>query len=422
VDVPAVPPKRVHPALVRLAGYGWRLLVLAAVVVGVVWLIGRLRVVVFPVILALFVARALRPVAARLVGRGWRPGLAASTTMIGALVVVAAVAVLIVPAVAREFDDLGPTLTEAVDDVETWLVEDSPFDVDREDVQRWRRQIRNAADSAFDSNTGLVVKGATIALEVVAGLLLAAIVTFFFLKDGPRFRDEALKRFRPERRPTIERMIDRAWETLGGYLRGAAVLGVVEATVIGLTLLLTGSSLVVPMMVLTFAAAFVPFVGAIVASVTATLVALATAGPIAALVVAAVALVVQQLDNDVLAPWVYGRALSLHPLVVLLSIVAGGALFGIAGTVLAVPVTAVAVNVYREGAESSAGGPLEDRHRALGAVDLDEIAGVDPRRGHGAADDTGDSVLTADDGGVGERAAAVADAAGDEGERRGPVR
>jgi putative heme transporter len=367
MDVPAAAPGRVHPTLVRLAGYGWRLLVLAAVVVGVVWLIGRLRVVVFPVILAVFVARALRPVAGRLVARGWRPGLAAATTMIGALVVVAAVAAVIVPAVAREFDNLGPTLTEAVDDVETWLVEDSPFDVDRQDVERWRRQIRNAADSAVESNTGLVVKGATIAVEIVVGLLLSVIVTFFFLKDGPRFRNEALKLFRRERRPKIERMIDRAWETLGGYLRGAAILGVVEATLIGLALLLTGSSLVIPMMVLTFAAAFVPFVGAIVSSVTAILVALATAGPVAALIVAAVAIVVQQLDNDVLAPWVYGRALSLHPLVVLLSIVAGGALFGIAGTVLAVPVTAVAVNVFRE-RDSSAGGPLDESPDAVEAM------------------------------------------------------
>jgi predicted PurR-regulated permease PerM len=342
--------------------------VLAAVVVGVVWLIGRLRVVVFPVIVAIFVARVLRPVAGRLIAHGWRPALASAATLFGSFVVVAGLAALIVPTVAREFEDLGPTLTEAVDDVETWLVEDSPFDVDRQDVQQWRRQLRNATDSALDSNTGLVVKGAAIAAEVVAGLLLAVIVSFFFLKDGPRFRHEALKLFRPERRPTIERMVDRAWETLGGYLRGAAVLGVVEAIMIGLALLLTGSSLVVPMMVLTFAAAFVPIVGAIVASVTAILVALATAGPIAALVVAAVALLVQQLDNDVLAPWVYGRALSLHPLVVLLSIVAGGALFGIAGTVLAVPATAVAVNVFRERDASPRSSPLDDRHPALGPV------------------------------------------------------
>ena len=91
-----------------------------------------------------------------------------------------------------------------------------------------------------------------------------------------------------------------------------------------------------------------PIVGAIVAGLIATLVGLVTGGLTTAAVVAVVAIVVQQLDNDFLGPWVYGRALSLHPAAVLVSVVAGGALFGIAGTLLAVPVVAVAVNVTRE--------------------------------------------------------------------------
>jgi predicted PurR-regulated permease PerM len=101
-------------------------------------------------------------------------------------------------------------------------------------------------------------------------------------------------------------------------------------------------------MLLTFIAAFVPFVGAVFAGVIAALVALATASPTAALIVAVVALLVQQFDNDLIAPLVYGRAVKLHPLVVLLSITAGGALFGFPGTFLAVPVTAVAMAMLRE--------------------------------------------------------------------------
>ena len=111
---------------------------------------------------------------------------------------------------------------------------------------------------------------------------------------------------------------------------------------------LVGSSLVVPVMVVTFLAAFVPLVGAIAAGVVAVLVALVTAGPVPALIVAAVAIIVQQLDNDLLAPVIYGRALKLHPLVVLLGIAAGGALFGFVGTVFAVPVLAVAINAVSE--------------------------------------------------------------------------
>jgi predicted PurR-regulated permease PerM len=101
-------------------------------------------------------------------------------------------------------------------------------------------------------------------------------------------------------------------------------------------------------MILTFLAAFVPIVGAITAGVVAVLVALVTGGVGSAAIVAIVAIAVQQLDNDVLAPWIYGRALRLHPVVILVSVVAGGALFGIAGTLLAVPVVAVVVNVFKE--------------------------------------------------------------------------
>jgi predicted PurR-regulated permease PerM len=125
-------------------------------------------------------------------------------------------------------------------------------------------------------------------------------------------------------------------------------LGLVESVIIGITLFAVGGGLVAPVMVLTFAAAFIPIIGAIAAGVVATLVALVTGGTVPALIVAVVALVVQQLDNDLLAPIIYGRSLSLHPVAVLLSVVAGGALFGIPGTVLAVPLVAVTVNVTKE--------------------------------------------------------------------------
>src|SRR5690606_16538865 len=113
------PAVRVHPVVDALAAYGWRLIVIAAVLVGAVWLLGQLRVVLVPVVIALLVARLLEPVAARLRQRGFRPSLAAATVMLGFAAIVAAVGVAIVPGVVDQFADLGPTLTEAVDDVET---------------------------------------------------------------------------------------------------------------------------------------------------------------------------------------------------------------------------------------------------------------------------------------------------------------
>jgi predicted PurR-regulated permease PerM len=207
------------------------------------------------------------------------------------------------------------------------------------------------------------VSGALVAIELLTGVLLAMVATFFILKDGPRFQNWVLRRLPGERRELARRLAARAWRTLGGYLRGAAALGALEAVAIGITLTVVGAELALPVAVLTFAAAFVPMVGAVVAGVVASLVALATAGFGGAVIVAAVALAVQQLDNDVLAPAIYGRALQLHPLIVLFAVVAGGALFGLAGTILAVPVTAVLVSVVSEaatgGQDGSPGGQDE---------------------------------------------------------------
>jgi putative heme transporter len=338
----------VHPTVDRLAGYAWRFLVIVAAGAVVLWFAGRIRPALLPLVVALFLGRILSAPNAWLRLRGLKPALAAAITLVGFLALLSAVIGLVGVAVTGEFEELGPALSTAVDDVERWLVEDSPFDISREDIDRFRRESGQAVGDALRSSGDSVVNAAVLAGEIFLGLLLGLIVTFFFLKDGPRFSAWISGLLPPERRELTDALGRRAWHTLGGYLRGAALLGVVEGAAIAITLAVVGARLAVPMAVITFLAAFVPFAGAIVAAVLAVLVALGTAGPAQALVVAIVALVIQQLDNDVLAPIVYGRSLELHPVVVLLSIVAGGALFGLVGSFLAVPVTALILNLAAE--------------------------------------------------------------------------
>jgi len=176
---------------------------------------------------------------------------------------------------------------------------------------------------------------------------LALIVTFFLLKDRETFVSLGLSTVRAQRRPTLRALGERSWSTLGGYLRGVALLGIVEATIIGGAVWIVGGRLVVAVAVITLMGAFVPIVGAVVTGVIAVLVTLVTAGATPALIIAVVAIVVQQLDNDLLAPVIYGKSLQLHPLVIL-GITAGSALFGFVGAVLAVPVLSVVLNVIDE--------------------------------------------------------------------------
>src|SRR5690606_37086398 len=132
---------RVHPVVARLAAYGWRLLVIAAVVAAGVWLLRQLWVLFVALAVATFITRALDGPARWLRGRGARPALAAAAALLMFLGACALIGWTIVPRVADEFSTLGPTITEALDDVEDWLVEDSPFDLDRRDVNDLRGRI-----------------------------------------------------------------------------------------------------------------------------------------------------------------------------------------------------------------------------------------------------------------------------------------
>lgn len=231
--------------------------------------------------------------------------------------------------------------------MEGWLV-DGPLGLDRHDVQRYTRHPLDRLGDALESSAFSVSRGVRLAGEVVAAALLSLVLTFLFLKDGRRIQAAVVDRLPARHAELITAAAGRAWESVGGFLRGSAILGLVEGVIIGSTVALVGGALAVPVAVLTFCAAFFPIVGAVVAGAVAVLATLATADARAALIVLVVAVVVQQLDGDLLAPWVFGRAVDLHPAVVLVVLTAGGAVAGIAGAFIAVPITSAVVGVLRE--------------------------------------------------------------------------
>lgn len=338
----------VHPAVALVGAYAWRVLAIGAVLVGMLWVLRELWVIVLALVVALYITRALDAPTRWLRARGVPPAAAALCSLVFFFGGLALVGWLIVPTVVDEFGALGPTITEATDDVERWLVEDAPVDLTQRDVDDLRKSATDAGRNAFRSSSGGLVSGVVAAAEGLTGILLALVTAFFILKDGSRFQRWFLGKIPFRRREMGARLGARAWSTLGGYLRGVAILGTLEGIVLGVTVALVGGDLALPVAIITLLAAFVPIIGAIVAGIIAVLVTLASAGTGPAVVVALVALVVQQLDNDLLAPVIYGRQLQLHPLIVLFAVVAGGALFGLGGTILAVPLTAVAINVYAE--------------------------------------------------------------------------
>ena len=269
---------RVHPLVGLFAAYSWRILVISAVLVGFFWVLRELWVIVLALVIAVYIARALDAPTRWLRSRGLPPAAAALVSLFTFLGALALTGWLIIPTVADEFGALGPTITEATDDVERWLIEDSPFDLTQRDVDDLREKATDAVSNSFSSSSGGLVSGLVAAVEGLTGILLALVTTFFILKDGARFQGWLLGKAPEHRRPMTRRLGARAWSTLGGYLRGVAILGTLEGAILGITVALVGGDLAWPVAIIMLLGAFVPIVGAIVSGVIAVLVALATAG------------------------------------------------------------------------------------------------------------------------------------------------
>lgn len=331
----------------RVTEGSWRLLGLLALVLVVTLLLWKLRIVVLPVFVAMLLVSVLAPPVVRLERRGW-PTLAATLLVFASfLLLIVSAGVAILPPTVDEFDGLSETVEEGLDDVEDWLVT-GPLGLDRDDVDNFTDDPSGRITELVQSSSDSIISGAILVGELVAGTILAMVLTFLLLKDGRRFQRWSIAHVPYRHRDFVLAASRRVWKALSGYLRGAAILGVVEALMIGTAVWIVGGALVGPVAILTFFAAFFPIVGAIVAGALAVLVTLTTAGFSAALIVLVVVIGVQQLDNDLLVPFIYGQTLQLHPVVILVVITGGGALGGIVGAFLAVPLSGAAAGVLGE--------------------------------------------------------------------------
>lgn len=310
-------------------------LVLGAVAV---WALVQVKLLVIPVLIALILAAAASPLVGWLRRIGLAPILAAWVTLLGGILVLGGIITAIVFAVRNQWDELSTAATDGFDDLLGW-VQTLPFPIDEQQVEDARNSVVDFLTSAEFGQTALT--GVSRATEFVAGLLLMLVVLFFFLKDGDRIWAFFMRPFRGERLERGRRVGVTSVKVLGGYVRGTAIVALVDAVAIGIGLVVLQVPLALPLSVIVFLTAFIPLVGATVAGILAALVALVANGPVVALIVIAIVIVVNQLEGDLLQPVVMAQSLKLHPLVILIALTAGTILAGIIGAVLAVPLTAV---------------------------------------------------------------------------------
>jgi putative heme transporter len=335
-----------HRALRTLADACLRILVIAVTAIAVLYVAGVLRLVVLPLALAVVLATLLHAPARWLRARGLPDAAAALAVVLGALVIACAAVVVVVPPAASELDELDVSVSSGIAEVQRWA-SDGVLGVSGDEVSTWlERAEQQVRDNAGGIARGAVT-GATLLVELLAGLALTVVLLFFVVKDGERIwtwvRDLAPR----AQRDDVQAIGERVWATLGGYLRGVTLVALFDAVFIALALVVIGVPLVLPLALLTFVGAYVPIVGAFVAGIAAVLVALVALGPGATIAVAVAVLIVQQVESNVFQPVVIGRSVRVHPVAILLGVTAGGVLGGIVGAIVATPVIAVLAAVLR---------------------------------------------------------------------------
>lgn len=322
--------------LATSATYAWRILLVSAAVALLAWLVARLSVATIPLFLAVILASILIPPVRWLQRHRWRPGLAAFAVLFGVAVVVSGVFAFVIPQFISQLGQLEEQLAQATEQLSDLLGE-GIFNQANVQLGALRERLLQYTQENLDQ----VMSGAMLVLEVVAGVLLTVVLLFFLMKDHEQITSWFDRHLPDQHRDRIAAAAAEAWGTLSGYFRGIVLIAAVDAVGIGIGLLIIGVPLVFPLMVLVFAGAFFPVVGAFVAGLVAVLVAFVGGGLLDAALTLGVIVVVQQIEGNILHPVIMRRSVPLHPIVVLLALTAGAVLAGIAGAFFAVPVAAV---------------------------------------------------------------------------------
>ncbi|ORB66974.1 AI-2E family transporter [Mycolicibacterium tusciae] len=310
------------------------------------WVVGKTWVIILPVVLALIVCTVLWPPVRWLRRKGVPPAAAVISVLLVAMAVLAGVVAAVAPAVVEQSAELAEQASAGVVQVRDWLG-GPPLDISEAQLDSAVTAINDRLNSSSAQIASGVFTGVGAATSALVTLFTTIVVTFFLLKDGPRFIPWLRGVMGRPAAPHAAEILERVWSTLGGFIRTQALVSLVDAVIIGIGLVIMGVPLAYALAIITFIAGFVPIVGAFVAGGLAVLIALVSNGLVDALIVLAIIVAVQQLEGNVLQPWLQSKSMNLHPVIVLLAVMLGAAAFGVIGAFLAVPVAAALAVVVR---------------------------------------------------------------------------
>jgi predicted PurR-regulated permease PerM len=312
---------------------------------GAVW---YARSATIPLIVAALISTQLLPLIEWATGRGLARGLAVALSLVLVLLVAIGLTWVFTDALFGNLGGVGKEISEGADKIVVWLRDNNDWVKQHEDqIRQFLKGVLPAAKGAAAGVAGGILGGLALAAQAISGFLLMLVFLLYLLTSGDSVWGWIRERFRPGRRDRVDRVGVAAWDAATGYVRGIALVALIDTIVITLGMVIIGTPSIGTLALLTFVCLFIPILGAWVSGAVIVLVTLAAVSPAAALIMAVVILVAQQFDSMFVTPLVYQKTVNLHPIVTLTSVIVGSQLLGIAGAFLAVPMVAVLWSVYK---------------------------------------------------------------------------
>ena len=336
----------IDDAFAGLQRWGLRVIVIAAAAYIIGWGIGHVWMVLFPVSMALIISTVLAPPAGWLRSKGWPAALAAAVIVVGFIAALVGIIAILTPQVANKSDEVAAGASDGLQKVRDWVTGE-PLNLSEGQITAAISALQDKLQNSASAISSGVFSTISTATSIIINLVLILMLTFFIVKDGHKFLPWLNTLGGQRAGDHLTEVLSRVWNTLGGFIRTQTLVALIDAVIIGAGLAILGSPLAVPLAVITFFGGYIPIVGAFVSGALAVLVTLVTNDYKDALIALVIVVLVQQLEGNVLSPVLQGKTMNLHPGVVLMSVTAGGSIFGITGAFLAVPVAASVTEILR---------------------------------------------------------------------------
>lgn len=323
----------------------WALLGLIGVSAVVLFIVLKVKVVFPPLLIAATIVFLLHPVVTRLESRGLPRTAAAALTYLAVVLGFGVVGLALSPLVGGQVDQLRDEFPQIRHEVEDFVndksaqseLDDWPIKIPRwekllDELSPPERDLRDQVDQLRE------VGGTVLHIGLVLGL--SPIIAFYLLVDLPRTTQVINGLIPPSLRDEVTYVGRKLNHALGAYFRGQLAVALIVGVLCSIGLWIIGLKFAFIIGMIAGLFNIVPLIGPWIGGVPGVIIALTTGSPIKALLVVAVMAGVQQIDNHFITPQVMQRAVALHPSAVMLALLAGGAVGGFVGLLVAVPVTA----------------------------------------------------------------------------------